>query len=198
MNYGSGNVKSVYNVLTYLGYDAHISNQSELIREASHIILPGVGAFGAAMDKIMERIDFKVLEEVILDQGKPFLGICVGMQLLADLGREYGEHRGFGWIAGEVDKLPVKTYPLPHIGWNDIVLEKECPLFKDFGDYRDFYFVHSYAFNVQDPSYKVASTEYEAKFCSVVQKENVFGIQFHPEKSQKAGQLLLKNFIELT
>jgi imidazole glycerol-phosphate synthase subunit HisH len=198
LNYGSGNVKSVYNVLTYLGYDIIISNDSETIRNASHIILPGVGAFGSAMEKIMTRIEFEVLEDEVINKGKPFLGICVGMQVLSDIGKEYGEHTGFGWIPGVVDKISSNSLPLPHIGWNDIIIKTDNPLFKDLKEYRDFYFVHSYALEAKHEEHVVATTEYGVTFNSIVQRDNIYGIQFHPEKSQKAGQLLLRNFLTIS
>lgn len=197
LNYGSGNVKSVFNMLNFLGYNPEISNDSDKIRNSTHIILPGVGAFGAAMDKIMDQIPFDVLENEVVQKGKPFLGICVGMQVLADKGLEFGENEGFGWIPGIVDKINTKDLPLPHIGWNDVIIEKETPLFIDLADFRDFYFVHSFAFTAVNKDHVVGKTEYGEKFTSMVQKDNIHGIQFHPEKSQKAGQLLLRNFMNI-
>lgn len=196
LDYGSGNVKSVYNILVFLGYKVKISNNPEDIKNCTHIILPGVGAFGASMKKIMDKIPFDVLENEVLKKGKPFLGICVGMQVLADKGLEFGEHKGFGWISGIVDKIDTKGLPTLHIGWNDILIRKEIPLLSGFKDSKDFYFVHSYIFNVKDKDLIVAETEYGSLFTSIVSKDNILGIQFHPEKSQKLGQLILKNFIE--
>ena len=196
LDYGSGNVKSVYNILDFLGYNVKISNSSEDIINSTHIILPGVGAFGASMKKIMDRIPFDVLENEVLDKGKPFLGICVGMQVLADKGLEFGEHKGFGWIPGTVDKIDTKGLPTLHIGWNDIDVKKDSPLLKGLNDNKDFYFVHSYVFDVKDKDCIVAQTEYGSNFTSILSKDNILGIQFHPEKSQKAGQLIFKNFME--
>ena len=127
LNYGSGNVKSVFNVLNFLGYSPQISNDSDKIKNSSHIILPGVGAFGASMQKIMTRIPYDILEQEVVQKGKPFLGICVGLQVLADKGLEFGEHNGFGWIPGIVDKIETKNLPLPHIGWNYIIIKKDIP-----------------------------------------------------------------------
>ncbi len=188
----------MYNILTYLGYNTEISNDSKVIRDASHIILPGVGAFGAAIEKIFNRINFEVLEDEVIQKGKPFLGICVGMQVLANIGKEYGEFKGFSWIPGTVEKINPQYLPLPHIGWNNIEIINDNQLFRDFSEYRDFYFVHSYAFNAINEENVIATTEYEVTFTSAIQKDNVYGIQFHPEKSQKAGQLLLRNFINLS
>lgn len=196
LNYGSGNVKSVFNILAFLGYDVKISNKAEDIKNSSHIILPGVGAFGASIEKIMKTIPFDVLENEVLQKGKPFLGICVGMQVLADKGFEFGEHKGFGWISGTVDKIDSKELPSLHIGWNDISVKKDTPLLKGLNDLNDFYFVHSYVFDVNDKDCIVAQTEYGSTFTSMLAKNNIFGIQFHPEKSQKAGQLIFKNFVE--
>lgn len=196
LDYGSGNVKSVYNILNYLGYNVKVSNRIEDIKNSTHIILPGVGAFGASMKKIMDKIPFDVLENEVLNNGKPFLGICVGMQVLADKGFEFGEYKGFGWINGTVDKIDSKDLPTLHIGWNNIKVQREIPLLKGLNDNKDFYFVHSYVFDVKNKDYIVAQTEYGSDFTSILSKDNILGIQFHPEKSQKAGQLIFKNFIE--
>lgn len=196
LDYGSGNVKSVYNILDFLGYNVKITNSSDDIKNSTHIILPGVGAFGASMKKIMDTIPFDVLENEVLYNGKPFLGICVGMQVLADKGFEFGKHKGFGWIPGTVDKIDSKGLPSLHIGWNNIEVKRENPILKGLKDNKDFYFVHSYVFDAQDKECIVAQTEYGSVFNSIVSKDNILGIQFHPEKSQKAGQLIFKNFIE--
>lgn len=196
LDYGSGNVKSVYNILDFLGYNVKISNSRKDIKNSTHIILPGVGAFGASMKKIMDTIPFEVLENEVLVKGKPFLGICVGMQVLADKGLEFGENKGFGWIPGTVDKIDTKGLPTLHIGWNDIDLKKDSPLLKGLNGNKDFYFVHSYVFDVKEKDCIVAQTEYGSKFTSILSRDNILGIQFHPEKSQKAGQLIFKNFMD--
>jgi imidazole glycerol-phosphate synthase subunit HisH len=196
LDYGSGNVKSVFNVLDFLGYNVKISNSEEDIRNCSHIILPGVGAFGSAMEKIKNTIPLNIVEEEVLEKGKLFLGICVGMQLLADRGKEFGDHKGLGWIPGVVDKIDSKELPSLHIGWNDIKILKDSPLFNGLLDFNDFYFVHSYCFEAKNKDNIIAQTQYESTFNSVISRDNIFGIQFHPEKSQKAGQLFLKNFLE--
>jgi imidazole glycerol-phosphate synthase subunit HisH len=198
LDYGSGNVRSVYNIVSYLKYDAVVSNRADDVRSATHVILPGVGAFGAAMERIKSTIPLDVLEEEVTKRKKPFLGICVGMQVLADKGFEHGEFAGLGWIKGNVVKLEAKGVPLPHIGWNDLHLKGDSPLFKNFAAVRDFYFVHSYGFDVADRNLVVAEADYGGRFCACVQDGNICGVQFHPEKSQKAGQLLLKNFFQLS
>jgi len=198
LDYGSGNVRSVYNIVSYLRYAVEVSNSAESIRAATHIILPGVGAFGAAMEKIRSFIPLDVVDEVVREQKKPFLGICVGMQVLADKGYEHGEHAGLGWIPGEVKRLQTNGLALPHIGWNDISFDPAEPLFKKFAAIRDFYFVHSFAFDACDRSLVIAEAEYGQLFTAAVRSDNIYGVQFHPEKSQKAGQLLLKNFFDLS
>ena len=145
LDYGSGNVKSVYNLVSFLGYSVIISNNPIEIESSTHIILPGVGSFGAAMEKINTRIPLKILEYEVIKNQKPFLGICVGMQVLAEKGYEYGEYNGFGWIPGTVEKLQVKNLPLPHIGWNNIEIINPSVIYQGLEEVNDFYFVHSYA-----------------------------------------------------
>ena len=125
------------------------------------------------------------------------MGICVGMQVLGDKGYEYGEHDGLGWVPGLVKKLEVEHFPLPHIGWNDIILKKDSDLFRDLDDIKDFYFVHSFSLKT-DNEYIITETNYVNNFCSSLQKENIYGVQFHPEKSQKAGQKLIYNFLNIS
>ena len=197
LDYGSGNVRSVSNLIAHLGHEGVISNQPDDITQATHLILPGVGAFGAAMGKIREKLPLELLQQEVLTGSKPFLGICVGMQVLADNGFEFGEHTGLGWISGEVKGLDSRGEVLPHIGWNDLILEAPCPLTEGLGEVRDFYFVHSYAFAPQSGDCVKANVEYGTKFPAVIQRENLYGVQFHPEKSQKAGQRLIMNFLAL-
>ena len=196
LDYESGNVGSVFNVLNFLGYTVKVSNLADDIKNCSHIILPGVGAFGSAMEKIKNLIPINILEEEVFKNRKPFLGICVGMQVLAEKGEEFGDHSGLGWIPGKVVKINARELPTPHIGWNDIKIIKDSPLFYGLSDILDFYFVHSFVFEVKNKENILAQTEYGTFFNSMISKDNIFGIQFHPEKSQKAGQLILKNFIE--
>tara|TARA_B100000686_G_C16709797_1_gene928419 strand:- start:584 stop:1195 length:612 start_codon:yes stop_codon:yes gene_type:complete len=195
LDYGSGNVASVYNLLSRLNYNVKISNSSSDIKNSSHLILPGVGAFGASIEKIRTKIEIGLLEDEVKNKKKPFLGICIGMQVLADKGFEFGEHDGLGWIEGTVKKLKAKV--LPHIGWNNIQIKRQTPIFLDLKNMDDFYFVNSYAFNVKDKNLIISETNYENTFCSAVQKDNIFGVQFHPEKSQKTGQQLIHNFLKL-
>ena len=195
LDYGSGNVGSVKNLLDHLNYNSQVSNDTNQIKNSTHIILPGVGAFGASMQKIKSKIPLDILEHEVLVKKKPFLGICVGMQVLLNKSFEFGEHNGLGWVEGTVNKLEAKI--LPHIGWNTIEVKKETPLFDGLGNSRDFYFVNSFAVNVKNKNYIIAETEYEKTFCSALQKDNIFGVQFHPEKSSKTGQSVIKNFIKI-
>ncbi len=198
LDYGSGNVRSVFNLLSLLAPNVKVSNDKSVLKDATHIILPGVGSFGAAMEKIHKNIPMDELKEQVLHHKKPFLGICVGMQVLADKGYEFGEHAGLGWIPGVVEKLEAPNLPVPHIGWNDVKVQKPSPLLERFGLSLDLYFVHSFAFKPRSDAHVLATTEYGQEFCSVIGNENIFGVQFHPEKSQKAGKLILNNFLSLS
>ena len=197
LNYGSGNVKSVENLINYLGYNVKVSNQIIDIKNASHIILPGVGAYGVAMEKIKKNIPLDILEEEVLIKKKLFMGICVGMQILSNIGYENGTYNGLGWVEGVVKKLNSNNLSLPHIGWNNCKFLKSNLIFENMNDINDFYFLHSYVFNLKNENNLLAETNYGNNFCSVLNKENIYGIQFHPEKSQKAGMLLVNNFIKL-
>ncbi|MBI5045421.1 MAG: imidazole glycerol phosphate synthase subunit HisH [Candidatus Niyogibacteria bacterium] len=197
LDYGAGNIQSVYNILLAITPDVTVSNKLNDIKLATHIILPGVGAFGVAMDKIRNKIPLAILEDEIFQNKKPFLGICVGMQVLATKGYEFGEHEGLGWIPGSVKKVNADSLPLPHVGWNNINILRESPLLKGLDDKQDFYFVHSYKLVADNESDIVAKTQYGENFNSIVSRDNIFGVQFHPEKSQKAGRLLLENFLKL-
>jgi len=196
LDYGSGNVKSVYNILKHLSYDVVVSNEKSAIKNCSHLILPGVGSFGSAMEKIVTRLPIDCLENAVINNGKPFLGICVGMQVLADEGNEFNKFQGLGWIGGSVNKLSCGSLPLPHVGWNEIIISQHKPIFEKLKDHKDFYFVHSYVFDVDQSEHILACTDYGKKFVSVVNKDNIYGFQFHPEKSQRAGMLMLNNFIK--
>jgi glutamine amidotransferase len=198
LDYGSGNVKSVFNLFSAIAKHVVISNDPAEIQQATHIILPGVGAFGAAMRKIHERIPVDILEQVVMNEKKPFMGICVGMQVLATRGMEFGECPGLGWIGGVVEKVNSKHLPLPHIGWNNISSKQDSPLLMGLGDDADFYFVHSYAFRLENEEYRLATTSYGEEFCSVIQRGNIYGVQFHPEKSQRTGIKLAKNFLAVS
>lgn len=196
LDYGSGNVRSVANLFRFLKAAHVVSNQESDIHGATHLVLPGVGAFGAAMEKIRDKIPLDEVTRAVLTEGKPFLGICVGMQVLAETGEEFGLHQGLGWIPGRVRRMRDCNLPIPHIGWNEVCPRGSVAL---LGDYNrmDFYFVHSYVFESAKEKYVAATTTYGETYPSIVRRDNVIGVQFHPEKSQKAGMLLLTNFLRL-
>ena len=183
----------IKNIINHLNFDCVVSNKTDEIQKSTHLILPGVGAFGKVMEKINKNLPIKFLEHEIFKKKKLFLGICIGMQVLAEIGEEFGINKGLGWIPGKVEKMRSKK--LPHIGWNEVNIIQPSILFNGFKENRDFYFVNSFHFNVKDTKCIIAKTDYDHSFCSAVRKENIFGTQFHPEKSQQVGQLLLKNFI---
>lgn len=195
LDYGSGNVRSVFNLLASLGCQVELSSCADSIDQATHLILPGVGAFGACMESLRASLPWDTLLRALFEQRKPFLGICVGMQVLGSVGSEFGTHAGLDWIAGQVDRLQCSELPLPHVGWNDLQVVQSSPLLEGL-DGADMYFVHSYAFRPHDPSTVLATTTYGAPFVAAVRKENLWGVQFHPEKSQSAGRRLLRNFLQ--
>ena len=195
LDYGSGNVGSVYNLLSRLNYNIKISNNDSDIKNSSHLILPGVGAFGDSIEKIRAKISVNTLQDEVCIKKKPFLGICVGMQVLAEKGYEFGENNGLGWVKGTVKKLKAKI--LPHIGWNNVEIKRKSPIFLGLDNLKDFYFVNSYAFVTKEKNLIISETDYEIKFCSAIQKDNIYGVQFHPEKSHKAGEIIINNFFKI-
>jgi len=197
LDYGSGNVKSVFNLFSALSQRVVISNDPVEIEIATHIVLPGVGAFGAAMKKIQEKLPIGDLKRAVMHNKTPFLGICVGMQVLAASGMEFGECVGLGWVEGVVEKIDTANLPTLHIGWNSVRCKRASPLLHGLEDNPDFYFVHSYAARLVNEHHTVATTNYGRDFCSVLQHDNIYGVQFHPEKSQRAGIKLAKNFLTL-
>jgi len=180
LDYGSGNIQSVFNIFLTITNNVIISNKAHDISSATHIVLPGVGAFGSSMKKIKAKIPLDILEKEVLCNKKPFLGICVGMQVLANKGFEFSEHNGLGWIEGKIEKLDSGKLPLPHIGWNNIKIINNNPILSKFKDSQDFYFVHSYIFKENNTDNVLAKTEYGESFNSIITKDNIFGVQFHP------------------
>lgn len=197
LDYGSGNVRSVSNLFSTLARETIVSNDPADIAAASHIVLPGVGAFAAAMRRIHERLPMAAVKQAVFTHKKPFLGICVGMQVLATRGLEFGEHQGLGWIPGQVRKIEAGGLPVPHIGWNNTNPCQSSPLFAGLENDPDFYFVHSYIFEPEEGAARLTTTDYGEKFCSAIKQDNIYGVQFHPEKSQRAGLRLVKNFLAL-
>ena len=194
-----GNLHSVYKKLNNLQINPIISSDPKLIEKADKILLPGVGHFKRAMENLRTQNFFDVLNEAVLIKKKPVLGICLGMQLMANKSEE-GNVNGFGWIDADVVRFCIKDkikYKIPHMGWNQISQIKESKLMKGVPDFTEFYFVHSFHYKCNDFSVILNETEYEYKFTSAIEKENIFGVQYHPEKSHNVGDLLLKNFINL-
>ncbi len=200
INYGSGNFTSVWNALNYLDLEIHEVDSPEKMEGVDRLILPGVGAFPSAMDRLEHLGMTDAMQNEVIGNRKPLLGICIGMQVLADLGTEFHECRGLGYVAGTVRRFDSDQLglPVPHMGWNELTILSDCPLFKRMSDSPSFYFVHSYRFEPKDSSSTVATCEYGEDFCACVQNEHIFGVQFHPEKSQHDGLTLLENFCSLS
>lgn len=194
IDYGAGNLHSVHNALKAAGGDATITADADAVRRADRIVLPGVGAFGACMAGLMTlpgMID--ALRARVLEDGAPFLGVCVGMQLLADEGHEHGVTPGLGWIGGKVVAL-APTDPkvrVPHMGWNDVLPATPHPLVER----GEAYFLHSYQFDAADPARVIATTDHGGPVVAAVGRDNILGVQFHPEKSQRFGLALLERFL---
>jgi glutamine amidotransferase len=194
---GFCNLGSVYRAVQECGGDAFVSDDPGKAGTAERMVLPGVGSFAEAMKVLRHRGWDTVLRREVLDNGVPLLGICLGMQLLADQGTEGGDSEGLGLIPGRVVKLPRLPAELriPHVGWNEVTQLRASPLFEGIQDRKDFYFVHSYCFVAKDPEDVLGTTPYGQVFASVVGRGRVAGTQFHPEKSLRTGFALLRNFI---
>lgn len=199
IDYGMGNVDSVFRAVEECGGNPVVTCTAAEINDADCLILPGVGAFGDGINNIRQRRLDEMMAERVLGQGIPLLGICLGMQLLAGKGYEFGENSGLGWINGEVVRLQADNLQtrIPHVGWNEVHIEKSSPLLQGIESGRDFYFVHSYHFVCVSSENILATTPYCCGFTSVVGHNNIFGVQFHPEKSQKVGFQVLRNFLTL-
>ncbi|PKM83315.1 MAG: imidazole glycerol phosphate synthase subunit HisH [Firmicutes bacterium HGW-Firmicutes-14] len=195
INYGMGNLRSVQKGFERVGFEARVTEDPEEVRMADKVVLPGVGAFGDAVKNLAEAGMLEVIDETV-KSGKPFLGICLGLQLMFETSEEGGFHRGLGIFPGHVRLLP-PGLKVPHMGWNQIEVQKEVPILKDIPDESSFYFVHSFYVDPAEPDIITTLTEYGIRFTSIASSGNVFGIQFHPEKSSSLGLRILKNFGEL-
>jgi imidazole glycerol-phosphate synthase subunit HisH len=195
IDYGAGNLQSVYNALKAAGAtDVAVTADPDLVATADRIVLPGVGAFAHCMSAL-SAIDGMVaaMEKRVLNDGVPFLGICVGMQLLADAGVEHGTHAGLGWIGGTVYAIDAAPdIKVPHMGWNDVILEAPHPVLSA----GEAYFLHGYHFDVAKPEHVLATTHHGTALTAAVGRDNILGVQFHPEKSQAYGISTLKRFLE--
>lgn len=199
VDYGLGNIKAFANVYKKLNIPYFFSNNPDDLAKASKIILPGVGAFDYAMSMLNNSGMRETLDSLVLDKGVPVLGICVGMQMMAKTSEE-GDSSGLGWISGRVKKIHClganqnEDFPLPHMGWNNVVLEQSDPFFEGLSPNPRFYFLHSYYFECENPSDSLACANYGCEFSCIVKHHNVYGVQCHPEKSHSNGITLLKNF----
>ena len=201
VDYGMGNIFSVQKKLLQENINVTISSEPKDIFEADKIILLGVGHFNKAMDNLIDLNLIEPLNDFALIQKKPVLGICLGMQLMAISSEEgNNRNRGLGWVDASVKKFQTddfKRFKIPHMGWNTINSLKKSALMKNISFEDEFYFVHSFFMEPNDPDLVLNETIYIDKFCSGIEKENIFGVQYHPEKSHDAGQTLLKNFIAI-
>ena len=198
VDYGAGNLHSVHNALKAVGANVKVTADAQVVRAADRIVLPGVGAFKACADGLVAVPGMiEAMTERVHVGGAPFLGICVGMQLLADRGLEFGVHQGLGWIPGEVRRIEPRdpSIKVPHMGWNDVALMPHARGSAVI-DPGEAYFLHSYHFAVQNPSDVAAMTDHGEGLVAAVARDNVVGVQFHPEKSQKYGLELLTRFLD--
>ncbi len=203
VDYQSGNISSVINSFTEVAkgkVNLEVTSDIKKIKSSDKIVLPGQGSFKSCVDSL-NNIDGLVdtLKEFAITNKKPLLGICVGLQMFADIGYEEAKTKGLGWIAGKVSRIDNQNgkFKLPHIGWNEIEIQKESKIFKDIKNKSHMYFVHSYEFIPEDKSVISATTDYSSKIVCSVEKDNLFGTQFHPEKSDKTGLKIIENFINL-
>jgi glutamine amidotransferase len=196
IDYGSGNLRSAAKALAAAGADVEVTADPAAVAAAERIVLPGVGAFAdcrAGLDRLPGMVE--ALDQAVRRQGRPFLGICVGMQLMAEAGLEHGRHEGLGWIAGEVVPLAPRPVKIPHMGWNELHRTREHPLLAGIAQDADVYFVHSYHLRLGAADDLLAGADYAGPVVAAIARDNMAGVQFHPEKSQATGLRLLANFL---
>jgi len=203
IDYGMGNLRSVQKGFLKAGHEALITSDPKAILDASHVVLPGVGAFPDCMRNLAALGLVETVHRVV-ESGRPFLGICLGLQLLFEEGEEFGVHPGLGILKGRVVRFPTnvpdnaeKLYKIPHMGWNEVNIKRRAPHLEDVPDGSYFYFVHSYYVSPAEPDVAATTTDYGIEFVSSVWKDNIFATQFHPEKSQGLGLSILKRFGEI-
>ena len=203
VDYSSGNISSVINSFGEVcksKYKINVSSDLKIISSSDKIVLPGQGSFKSCVDSLnkIEGLN-ETLNQFVFDQKKLLLGICVGMQMFADVGYEENETKGLGWISGKVSKIDNQSqkFKLPHIGWNEITITKDSSIFKNIDNKSHMYFVHSYEFIPEDKSVISSTTDYSTNIVCSVERDNIFGTQFHPEKSDKLGLKLIENFISI-
>ena len=203
VDYGSGNLQSVIQSLHSAGdkagldYEFEMSARADDIRRADRIVLPGVGAFPDCAKNLRQIPEMEeALNDAVLDRGIPFLGICVGMQLMADSGSEDGDTAGLGWISGDVVKLEANALKIPHMGWSGLNLKSSHPVFDQIDEGHAVYFLHSYHMNVENKDHIFAEMQYGSRLVAAIGRDNMVGMQFHPEKSQHIGQFMLMNWLK--
>lgn len=197
IDYQMGNLRSVQKAFEHVGFEAEITSDPRRIEAADHVVLPGVGAFGDAMAELRARDLVTPIRDAV-ESGKPFLGICLGLQLLFDVGYEGGEYEGLGVLRGKVVRFELpREFKVPHMGWNEARIVRPAPILAGLSSGVHFYFVHSYYVVPEDSDVVAIETTYSHPFCAMAWRDNLFATQFHPEKSQRDGLRLLKNFAEL-
>ena len=203
VDYNSGNISSVINSFTEVAkgtVNLEVTSDLNKIKSSDKVVLPGQGSFKSCIDALNSINGLTdTLNEFVINKKKPLFGICVGLQMFADVGYEETETKGLGWISGKVSKIDNKNgkYKLPHIGWNQINIVKDSKIFQNIENNSHMYFVHSYEFIPNDNSVTAATTDYSSKIVCAVEKDNLFGTQFHPEKSDKTGLKIIENFLKL-
>lgn len=199
VDYGMGNIQSVLRKFSLLGIIPAVSKNPAMIKNADKLVLPGVGHFGKAIENLKTLGLYDTLNEKVLTHKTPILGICLGMQLMTN-GSEEGDSIGFGWVDAEVKKFSIDNtldYKVPHSGWNSVEIVKDSRLMNGISNQSEFYFVHSYLCSCNDKEDVLNVTNYEMQFDAAFEKDNIFGVQYHPEKSFEVGKILINNFIQL-
>lgn len=196
IDYGLGNLRSVAGAVERVGFEPVITHSPEALEKADKLILPGVGAFGDGMHNLRQRGLDGILNRLVLKEHKPILGICLGFQLMSSESMEFGNHQGLGWLDAVCRRIDTDgKLLLPHVGWNDLFQVEESILFREIPEDALFYYVHSYHVVCKDLGLIVGECEYGDRFTSVIERDNIYATQFHPEKSQKHGLRLLENFL---
>jgi len=206
IDYESGNLHSAQKAFERMAAEVGagpvtVTSDPEVVRKASRVVLPGDGAFPACQKELYDhRGLFEAIQEVVIEKGRPFFGICIGMQMLATRGKEHTETPGFDWIGGTVERIAPadESLKVPHMGWNDLVIDHAHPVFDGISTGDHAYFVHSYHFRVDDPAHLLAHVDYAGPITAVVGRDTIVGTQFHPEKSQSTGLRLIANFLTWT